>query len=581
MMYNKILKSRLVLALFVFGFVLNINAQSVDEGKQLFKDKGCAACHNRNMKDKLVGPGLAGVEGRWEKKEDLFKWIKNPQDLLTANHPYATKLFEANNKIPMTPSPGLTDKEIESILLYVRSQSGEKIASAGGAKDNALALKGKELFKSKGCAACHDSKFKGDLVGPNLLKVSGKWTNKAELYAWIRNPQKLLEAKHEYATKLFEKYSKIPMTPNPTITDDEIKAILAYTENPESANAPVAKAKSDENEYLDLAKTKAVATDVPGFFSSLTFYLILFVLLLLVALIMAYRVAKTRVRAYKDEFGEDKKVSVLGILFANRTVLKFATFGFVVFGIYFTAVRGIALGRQQDYQPDQPIAYSHKVHAGDNQIDCEFCHDAARRSRHAMIPGTNTCMKCHKGIKKGSQYGTQELTKIYASIGFDPSTGKYIKGYDKMSQEDVKKVFTSWLKKENKGDDAVADKQWKNIVASLTNEYKDKVQGPIEWNRVHNLPDHVYFNHSQHVTVGKIACQECHGPIEEMETVKQYAPLSMGWCVNCHRKTNVKFEDNKYYDKYFAKYHAEMNEGKRSGVTVKDIGGLDCQKCHY
>ena len=578
-MNNKILRNQLILALLFFGVILNINAQSVEEGKQLFKDKICASCHDRSMKKDLVGPALAGVEGRWEDRKDLFDWIKNPQKLLDAKHPYATKLFEKFNKIPMTPAPGITDKDIESILLYIKSQSGEAVSAAGGSGDNDLILKGKELFKSKGCAACHDAKLKGDLVGPNLLKVAERWEKKEDLYSWIRNPQTLLDAKHPYATKLFEKFNKIPMTPNPGITDEEIEAILAFTTNPPSA-APVA--KKSGSEYLELAKEgEVVPENEPGFFSSFTFYIVLFILLLLVAFYLAYVVAKTKVKAYKDEFGESKKPCILEVLFINRTVLKFATFGFLVFGTYFTAVRGINLGRQQGYQPDQPIAYSHKVHAGDNAIDCEFCHDAARRSRHAMIPPTSTCMKCHKAIKTGSQYGTQELTKIYASIGFDPVSGKYIDGYNDMSQEDVKKIFTEWIKKENKDDDKIAEEQWKNIVASLTDKNKTKVQGPIKWTRIHNLPDHVYFNHSQHVTVAKLECQTCHGPIEEMETVKQYAPLSMGWCVNCHRQTDVKFKDNKYYDQYFAKYHAEMNEGKRSGVTVKDIGGIDCQQCHY
>jgi len=580
MMNNKFLRNRLLLALFAFGFLFNLNAQSVKEGKKLFKTKICASCHDKGMMKDLVGPGLAGVEGRWESKEDLFNWIKDPNSLLNAKHEYSIKLFEKYNKIPMTPSPGITDVEIESILLYVRSQSGEDVGEEGGAVDNGLALKGKDLFKAKGCAACHDAKMKGDLVGPNLLKVSEKWSDKKELYEWIRTPQSLLDRKHEYATKLFEKYNKIPMTPNPKLTDGEIDAILAFTNDPEAA-VPVAKVESKANQYMELNETASVVDDEPSFFSSLTFYFILFALLLVVTMLFGYFVAKTRVRAYKDEFGEEKKPCVLYLLFFNRTVLKWATFGFVVFGTYFTAVRGIDLGRQQGYQPDQPIAYSHKVHAGDNAIDCEFCHDAARRSRHAMIPPTSTCMKCHKAIKTGSQYGTQELTKIYASIGFDPSTGRYIENYNNLSQEEVKNVFTKWLKSENKDDAKVAEEQWQNIATSLTSEFKNKVQGSIEWTRIHNLPDHVYFNHSQHVTVAKLECQVCHGPVEEMDIVKQYAPLSMGWCVNCHRETDVKFEDNKYYDKYFAKYHEEINTGKRSGVSVKDIGGLDCQKCHY
>ncbi len=580
-MNNKVFKNRLILALIFFGFIYGINAQSVDEGKQLFKDKGCAACHNRNMKDKLVGPGLAGVEDRWDNREDLFQWIKNPQKLLAANHPYATKLFEENNRIPMTPTEDISDKEIESILLYIKSQSGEEIASSGTTVDNSLALKGKELFKAKGCAACHDVKLKSVLVGPNLLKVVDRWENKEDLYKWIRNPQDLLNANHPYATKLFEEFNKIPMTPNLTITDEEIDAILSFTSNP-PVEGQLAKTKSAKNPYLEISETpkQSISTE-PGFFGSLSFYILAFVLLLLVALYLAYVVSKTKIKAYKDEFGETKRLCLLEVLFLNRTVLKFALFGFLVFGTYYTAVRGINLGRQQGYQPDQPIKYSHKVHAGDNAIDCQFCHDAARRSRHAMIPPTSTCMKCHKAIKTGSKYGTQELTKIYASIGFNPMTGKYIENYNNLSQEDVKKIFTEWIKKENKDDAKLAEEQWKNIVTSLTNETKKVVQGPIEWTRIHNLPDHVYFNHSQHVTVGKLECQTCHGPVEEMEIVSQYAPLSMGWCVNCHRETNVKFGENKYYDNYFAKYHSEIKNGTRNGITVKDIGGIDCQKCHY
>ena len=304
-------------------------------------------------------------------------------------------------------------------------------------------------------------------------------------------------------------------------------------------------------------------------------------ILLCITLWLALIVARARVTAFKDEFGEEKSVNILAVHFANRTVLKFAIFGFVIFGTYYTALRGIALGRQQDYQPDQPIIYSHKVHAGDNKIDCSFCHDAARRSKHAMIPPTSTCMKCHLGIKTGTLYGTREIAKIFVSIGFNPVTNQYIENYDKMSNEEIKKIFIEWIKTENKNDAQIAEEQWTNIMTSLTSDIKPNVSGPIPWTRIHNLPDHVYFNHAQHFTVGKIQCQSCHGPVQEMEVVKQFAPLSMGWCVNCHRETDVKFTENKYYDQYFAKYHEEMKNGFRAGVKVKDIGGLDCQKCHY
>ena len=131
-----------------------------------------------------------------------------------------------------------------------------------------------------------------------------------------------------------------------------------------------------------------------------------------------------------------------------------------------------------------------------------------------------------------------EIEKIYAAAGWDPSKGP-------------------------------------------SGEYTGKTS-PIVWNKVHNLPDHVYFNHSQHVTVGKLECQQCHGKIEEMGVVRQYAPLSMGWCINCHRQTEISdFNTNDYYLKSYKKYHDALAKGEKDKVTVEDIGGLECQKCHY
>jgi hypothetical protein len=173
------------------------------------------------------------------------------------------------------------------------------------------------------------------------------------------------------------------------------------------------------------------------------------------------------------------------------------------------------------------------LHAGQNAIDCQYCHSGAEKSKHAGIPGTQVCMNCHKYVQTGPKYGETEISKIYAYSGWNPDEGKFVR-------------------------------EPKNI----------------EWVKIHNLPDHVYFNHSQHVKVGKIACQTCHGKIETMETVEQFAPLSMGWCVNCHRETKVQFADNNYYS-VFEKFHDEIKKGKRADVTVEDIGGTECQKCHY
>ncbi|MGA1584019.1 MAG: cytochrome c3 family protein, partial [Saprospiraceae bacterium] len=201
----------------------------------------------------------------------------------------------------------------------------------------------------------------------------------------------------------------------------------------------------------------------------------------------------------------------------------------------------------------------------------------------------NTCMNCHSAVKVGSQYGTQEITKIYASAGWDPNQNAY---YDPemLTDEEIEAIYKKWIvdnyikdndlsSLDSEGEMEV-NAQWENIVNSLTSEVKDDLYGPIPWIRVHNLPDHAYFNHAQHVSVGQVECQTCHGPVEEMEVVQQYSPLSMGWCINCHRQTEVNFSGNSYYESYHG-YKEEIENGSRKKVTVEDIGGLECQKCHY
>ncbi len=435
---------------------------------------------------------------------------------------------------------------------------------------------GKTLFKNQ-CAACHNRNMKDDLTGPALGGVEERWADypREDLYAWIRNSQALISQGHPKAVELWNAWKPVVMNPFPNLSDQDIENILAYihyeyTKKPEVAQGPEgptgAEPRQTDNTFL-------VAT--------------LFVILAVLALVLARIVANLNYMMAAKE-GQAVERKTLKDILTSKGVVSFVIFALVVLGGYTTVNNAIMLGRQQGYQPEQPIKFSHATHAGLHKIDCQFCHDGARRSKHAIIPAANTCMSCHRAIKKGSKYGTAELTKIFASIGYDPSTDTYIENYDQLSQEEIEKIYKKWITDEYVKDKGTLDaegeleieSQWENIVASLTTETKTKIQGEIPWVRIHNLPDHVYFSHAQHVSVGKIECQQCHGPIEEMEVVAQYAPLSMGWCVNCHRKTEVKFADNDYYKSY-ARMHEEIAAGKRDKVTVEDIGGTECQKCHY
>jgi len=446
---------------------------------------------------------------------------------------------------------------------------------------------GKELFRAN-CATCHNKNMKQDMTGPALGGVEERWADypREDLYSWIKASQAMIQSGHPRATELWNQWKPNIMQNFGNLSDTQIDNILAYVDDVYTA-APVA-AVSIDGGAVGVAAEQG---------SNTLLYTVLAAILGLLALVLARIIANLNNLAEVREGTATtlKKKSLYDIV-TSKGVLGFALFAVIVGGGYTTVNNAITLGRQQGYTPDQPIKFSHKLHAGQQQIDCQYCHDGARRSKHSVIPAANTCMNCHKAIKVGSTYGTSELSKIFASIGYNPSTDTYIEDYAQLPQEEVEKIYKKWIVDQFvQSEDAKArfagvklvdaaekeaTKQWGAIVSSLTNEVKKTVQGPIEWVRIHNLPDHVYFNHAQHVSVGKVECQQCHGLVEKMEVVGQYAPLSMGWCINCHRQTEVKFADNPYYESY-EKYHQELKDGSRDKVTVEDIGGLECQKCHY
>ncbi|UXP32889.1 c-type cytochrome [Reichenbachiella agarivorans] len=400
---------------------------------------------------------------------------------------------------------------IFSVLLTQNVAVAQDAADDGIPSDEAVISSGEKLFKAN-CTVCHAVQEK--VVGPALKDVH-KRRDVAWITAFVQNSQKVIQSGDDYAVKLYEQYNKTEMT-SFDFNDEEILSIVAYLKS-ESNKEPVAEA-TVASETSD--GVEATAEQPSGYVNVLMIIILIILVLILVVLAMIISVLK-KYLAQKDGLAEEDQ-EIVGQTFDVVALVKSNAFlGLVAF--IFTAIvlksviDGLfTVGVQQGYQPTQPIAFSHKIHAGDNQIDCNYCHTGVRKSKNANIPSPNICMNCHSAIKTESP----EIQKIYTAI----ETGQ-----------------------------------------------------PIEWERIHNLPDLAYFNHSQHVAVGEIECQTCHGPIEEMDVVYQYAPLTMGWCINCHRETDVNTKGNEYYDN-LVELHAEHS---KEPMKVEDNGGLECAKCHY
>ncbi len=395
--------------------------------------------------------------------------------------------------------------------------------------NSVFAQDGKALF-SANCASCHAVHKK--LTGPALVGVEDRWPDKAKLHAWVKNSQAFLKTGDAYANSLYVEYNKTLMTPFTSLSDKEIDAIIAYTKT-----VPVPGA-GDQTPGGGNVTAKDTNSDNSLLFGILTLVLAVVALILL------------QVNSNLKKLSDDKQ-GVPGAepiaFWKNKAYIAMGVVLLFIVGGYLTTKGAIGLGRSKDYQPVQPIYYSHKVHAGVNQINCQYCHIGVYQGKQATIPSVNICMNCHMAIneykgepikdEEGNEInGTAQIQELYKYAGYEPG------------------------------------KPWDASKAK-----------PIEWKRIHNLPDHVYFNHAQHVVAGKVECQKCHGEIQNMGEVKQFTDLSMGWCINCHRETKVQFKDNGFYSIY-EKYHADLKSGKldsTKGVTVEKIGGTECQKCHY
>ncbi|MDA9551311.1 c-type cytochrome [Flavobacteriaceae bacterium] len=395
--------------------------------------------------------------------------------------------------------------------------------------------KGKSLFNTN-CAACHNLDKK--MTGPALRGVEARLANdegldRNWLNSWIRNSSALIKSGDAYANKIYAEYNGAAMTAFPQFSDQDLSDILAYTAQEKAQPAAVAAASGipSAQNASDSGLTNNIILGA----------LAVMFMLLAIGLILVKQTLRRFAVANNVEIAEATQGKSLWKAFIqNQFLMLIVAIFFLLSSAYFVYGYLMQVGVDQGYQPVQPIHFSHKIHSGDNKIDCKYCHSSARVSKHSGIPSVNICMNCHKSIYEYNGEVTDEYSKEF---------------YD----AEIQKIY--------------AAAGWDDVDQQYTGETQ-----PIKWVRIHNLPDFAYFNHSQHVSVAGIECQTCHGPVEEMEIMYQYSSLTMGWCINCHRETNVKVKDNEYY----TKIHDQLS--KKYGVdqlTAAQMGGLECGKCHY
>ena len=413
------------------------------------------------------------------------------------------------------------------------------------------AKKGQTLFKTN-CTACHalDKQVVGPALGGVVEKVKKEQNLGVDWFQkWIKDNKALRASGDKYANELFNKYNKVEMTQFPSLSEQDIADILEYTTNPpkeepvaeDAANSPEAQKAAQEEKNLSSIILVSLVS-IAG--------LLLWILLKLSQLVKLQRKS--------DEISELDATRIHSV---GEFYNKYQTFGKTVMGLLAVlALYGIWnwlmwVGVYKGYQPDQPIYFSHKIHAGENKIDCQLCHSGAKYGKVSEIPSVNVCMNCHKGISeykgkyieegKSRDFYTGEIKKIYEAAGWDEASQTY---------------------------------------TGKTN--------PIAWVRIHNMPDFVYFNHSQHVVAGEqtimkakkvdVVCKACHGQVPEMDKLQMANNFTMGWCIECHRTTEVDMT-NDYNKEYYQKLHDKLKKqyGKDTKITVDAIGGLECGKCHY
>lgn len=390
---------------------------------------------------------------------------------------------------------------------------------------------GEALYKAN-CATCHYVTEK-KLTGPGLAGVYDRVPQPADewLLAWVKNSQAVIASGDAYANKIYNEYNKTQMTNFEFLSDEEVMAIMDYVKNP-----PVEEGGGDEVAF-DACGEEILAQEKEADENQKLSYILIAISILLVVLITILTGVKRSLnRMVHERDGQPEPTETYGLqglrtwAAANKGwVAVFALAGFLGFAKWgFDGL--LTIGVYEGYKPEQPIEFSHKIHAGQNGINCVYCHTAALKGKTAGIPSLNVCMNCHAHVNEGPS-GTKEIAKIYAALDYDYDTKTY-------------------------GDNPT----------------------PVQWVKVHNLPDLAYFNHSQHVVAGQLDCEECHGDMKCMGVAEQHAPLTMGWCINCHQETSVQVADNGYYEDLISRM-PHVHDGEV--VTVETIGGLECAKCHY
>jgi len=424
---------------------------------------------------------------------------------------------------------------------------------------NTAIAQGEGLFKAK-CATCHQPHKNG--TGPKLFEVRKKWADggakDGSIYQWVNNWQAAAAADPYAAT--VSAWAPSAMNAFPELKKEEIDAILDWVDaQPDPATA----AANDGAAGADAAS--ATGEEAEEASNTWVWIMLAFIFAVIIAAVSGVR-RQLKFAVNENETGDEDSKSYAEELrtWAWKNKIPVSVFGLiVVIALIVSGFQGLGeIGVVEDYQPSQPIEFPHEIHAGVNGIDCKYCHNSVTKSKSAGLPTVNVCMNCHKQINGRTPEQQAKIATVYEAAGWST---------------------------EGSG--------------SYTGKSK-----PIKWNKVHVLPDHVYFNHSQHVGVGGVDCKQCHGdmtkqketarvvPVSELNKIEGNIPLTrptltMGWCIECHGEKEITAgsldtKNDGYYNEIHKRllrndrtlYSKYLEDGK---VTVKELGGWECAKCHY